>query len=416
MEKKMTWDDVGSLMSEFLGYNFEGATSNGALYQPDFSFSTNDGRKIRFTLQCAKDDPYSAAEAFEHFAREEFDPEDRAAEIYMDGRDDGVSLRDALRDMDRAAETLRDDAVVFVEKVKGFDAEVTKESVRNEAARLLDGEMVLDESALSICKNVVHQVKWGSAGDPKLKEKYLGEILLEGGMTDDSPAACAKALNAIRESYNRDAAKKYEKPLNTVRPGIPERTANVHRMFDELFNKSYIDPAEYADHVVLPAGSPAEFSGEIFWKKAVDHAVNSGGALWQDTYKRCELLDRFGLSGHYNHTLEAASYKEYQSYMAKYGTPADVRPIDEFRAEIFPNAADMTEFLQGDKKLLKDYKAFSSAHKKYLDNELFSKADKVYGKLMLEYLRDVGALDDRKRDKLISDFRARKNSGPSMGR
>ncbi len=415
MEKKMTWDDVTYLMTEFLGYTRTGATSNGDLYQPSFCFSSRAGREVAFTLQCKRDDPYSVASAFKEFAKG-FDPEEKAAEIYWNEKQYGASLRDALSDMEAATETLKAAAAIMERRVEDFDVEVTKESVRNEFARLLDGEMIWNESAISLCKNLAHEVKWGSPGDPRLKEKYLGEILLESGMTDGSPEACAKALNAIREAYNRDAAKRYEKPLNTVKPGMPERTANVHRMFDELFNESYIDPAEYADHVVLPAGSPAEFSGEIFWKKAVDHAVNSGGALWQDTYKRCELLDRFGLSGHYNHTLEAASYKEYQSYMAKYGTPADVRPIDEFRAEIFPNATDMTEYLQGDKKLLKDYKAFSSAHKRYLDNELFSKADKVYGKLMLEYLRDVGALDDRKRDKLISDFRARKNSGPSMGR
>ena len=73
--------------------------------------------------------------------------------------------------------------------------------------------------------------------------------------------------------------------------------SKICKMFDELFTKSDTYPEKYVEGVVIPARDKnAKMSGaERWWAKAIDHAVNGGGDLWQSTFDRMQLFEKFGL-------------------------------------------------------------------------------------------------------------------------
>ena len=70
---KLTWNDVQEKIED-LGYKWNGASSNGDLYQIDIQKYSPEGQDCNFTLQCDKDNPSSVAKAF-YELYENYDPE-----------------------------------------------------------------------------------------------------------------------------------------------------------------------------------------------------------------------------------------------------------------------------------------------------------------------------------------------------
>lgn len=103
--------------------------------------------------------------------------------------------------------------------------------------------------------------------------------------------------NKIYELEQNDI--RMQKPIKTVlKDRIPSSTEkNIIDMFDQLFTDSSTTPELYVNSKVIPAHEKQYNSSDpiTWWKKAVQHAVNSGGELWQDTYSRMELLEKYNL-------------------------------------------------------------------------------------------------------------------------
>ena len=181
-----------------------------------------------------------------------------------------------------------------------------------------------------------------------------------------------------------------------------DNPASVSQAFAELYEN--YDPDEETMLWVDSSGHGKK--GDQFWEEAVDHAVNSGGELWQSSAERVELMEKAGLivNNYEDSSLNAAYYNAYKSYMKVYGTPGDTVTFGEFVSDIFPNKNDMTEYLQADKKLLNKYKNFDEDKTNALIDKYIDKADKMWGKYMHSYLKDLDVLDNKARDRKIADY------------
>lgn len=304
MADKMTWDDVNEVMTSFLGYKAQGAETNGSLYQLTYSFSSNAGRDVSFTLQCDKDNPYSVSEAMNAYAKD-FNADEMVASIYEEEKENGVSIRDAFKDAEEVRETLKGDSVILNQFVENFDYEYSRDEIKKTFENFLENETgnvpVETKDAVDVCKRVTTAIIYSPSGSPRQKTELLRNYLKELGINDKNPETYAKALNNVQAEHKARLAREKETGIPTKIEGrlLSSTESKVIRMFDSLFSK-YLDetnPRKYVEEYVIPAHYEAleNSTNDVWWKGAVDHAVNSGGLMWQPTYERMQLFEKFGL-------------------------------------------------------------------------------------------------------------------------
>lgn len=297
--------------------------------------------------------------------------------------------------MENQKAKLEDAAIEMKAFVHNFNIEYTKELIGREfitsVKNLTNKENIEPENAINIAKSACDNLINNNKGSPKQKKELLNEYFKENGLFDENEKTCADFLN-----------REINKSL---------RNENIHRMFKSLFLKAECTLKEYGDYV-FSAGRKNEIpvNRKKWWKDAVNHAVNSGGELWQDTQTRLELFDKYGLT-EYNENenkLISDTYEVYKKYMKTYGTEKDIFSKNDFKNEIFPNRTDMTEYLSGNEKLLKKYNTWKNDEKR--EEKLFETADKKYAEYMYEYLTDLCCLDEGKLDALIEKNKAKLHS------
>jgi len=414
MKNELTWDDVEEKIGK-LGFTWEGAQSNGKLYQIEIQKHSKAGQDCHFTLQCDKDDPASVAMAFQELY-EDYDV-DREAYIWLDSDGHGKNgapyhMVDVVKDMQGVQETLQDAAVKMERFVNNFSVEYSKEEIKEafakEFSNIYGTEPVEEKHAINACKQTVERIVENYPGDPKQKKALLSDYLKEIGINDGNASTYAKALNKVQLVHNNNLLldKLRTQPLDTTRPMMSSTEVGIHRMFDTLFNKSDTNPVDYAQFVIDASGHATlnGLKGERWWADAVNHAVNSGGSLWQDSAERVRLFEAFGLihNDYEDPALYGPCYDTYKAYMKEYGTKAGTVTFTEFVDKIFPNKNEMTEYLQKDQTLLREYKKFDGKKEDYLMDKYMDKADKMYGEYMHKYLKDLCVLDNDKRDKKIA--------------
>ena len=414
--KEMTWEDADMFIQEFLGYTIEDRQSNGKLYQISIRSSLPSGEEFKFTLQCEKDNPSSIRDAFK-LLKDGYNTDEEAVRIYEKDKEYGCSLMDAVRDAGRMKEFLENDAIVTEQWINKYQAEadISKDTISKEFSAFLmncaGNNAIEEKDAINICKKVVNLCIW-EGGSPVDKKLLLKEYLKEIGINDTNPASYAAALNKIQTERileKENSLEKYKQgELKTVLPLMSEEDKAIHSMFDTLFNHSYTNPVDYAEFVLAASDSALlnGHKGERFWKTSVDHAVNSGGALWQDSYERIKLFEKFGLikNTYENSTLINSCYSTYKAYMKQYARPEDIVSPSEFAADIFTNKSEMTEILQKNETLLVKYRKFNDKKDDALIDKYLEKADKMYGSYMYRYLKDLNVLDNDKRDKKIAQY------------
>lgn len=427
---KLTWDDVEQKLTD-LGFTVSNWQSNGNAYSCDIQKYSPAGQDCNFTLDMEKDNPASAAKALDELY-ENYDPdEETMLWIGPDGYGKNGApyhMSDVLNDMkavEKDLENARDDMTYFVEN---FDIDFSKEEIKskflNALIQINGSETIEENHAIGLCKQAADYVINKSVGSPKQKKELLNKYLKEIGITDGNPETYSKALNkAVAENQKEIAHEKMKEDcrnhvLVTTKPAMSSTEVKVHRMFDSLFNNSETNPVEYVSFV-LAAGPDApvnQYKGEKWWEKAVEHAVNSGGELWQDSTERVRMMERAGLiqNDYEDPSLYGSCYDTYKAYMKEYGTPGDTVNFTTFVDEIFPNKNDMTKYLQKDQTLLREYRKFDEDKEDHLIDKYIDKADKLYGKYMHMYLKELDVLDNKARDRKIADYE--KKHEPSVGR
>lgn len=422
MANELTWDDVEQKLRE-LDYKWLGASSNGNLYQIEIQKYSDAGQNCVFMLNCEKDKPASVAQALKQIY-EDYDV-DREAYLWLDSDGHGKNgapyhMVDVVKNMQGVQETLQDAAVKMERFVENFSVEYTKDEIKEafgkEFSNIYGTEPVEEKHAINACKQTVERIVENYPGDPKQKKALLSDYLKEIGITDGNASTYAKALNKVQLEHNQKLLqdKLRTQPLDTTRPGMSSTEVGIHRMFDSLFNKSDTNPVDYAQFVIDASGHATlnGLRGERWWADAVDSAVNAGGDLWQDSAERVLLFEAFGLihNDYEDPALYGPCYDTYKAYMSEYGTKADTVSFTEFVDEIFPNKNDMTEYLQKDQTLLREYKKFDGKKEDYLMDKYIDKADKMYGEYMHKYLKDLCVLDNDKRDRKIAAHKKQESS------
>ena len=427
---KLTWDDVEQKLSD-LGFNVSNWQSNGNSYSCDIQKYSPAGQDCNFTLDMEKDNPASAAKALDELY-ENYDPdEETMLWIGPDGHGKNGAphhMSDVLNDMkavEKDLENARDDMTYFVEN---FDIDFSKEEIKskflNAMIQINGSETIEEKHAISLCKQAADYVINKGVGSPKQKKELLNEYLKEIGITDGKPETYTKALvKAVSENQKEITHEKMKEDcrnhvLATTKPMMSSTEVKVHKMFDQLFNNSETNPVEYASFV-LAAGPDApvnQYKGEKWWEKAVEHAVNSGGELWQDSTERVRMMEKAGLihNDYEDPSLYGSCYDTYKAYMKEYGTPGDTVNFTIFVDKIFPNKNDMPKYLQKDQTLLREYRKFDEDKEDHLIDKYIDKAGKLYGKYMHMYLKDLDVLDNKARDRKIADYE--KKHDASRGR
>ena len=408
----LTWDDVDDKL-ENLGWTVQDHQGNGDVYQIGIYRYSPAGQECDFTLQCMRNNPASVVEAFEELYNNYDVDYEASLWIGPDGHGkDGAPyhITDIVKDLEAVDSELSESWAKLESFCRNFEFVYHKEEMAELFAETISGIYgsgpVEEKHAINLCKQAVKEIVNTNRGSPEQKKKVLSEYLKEIGITDDKPETYANSLNKVKLVHNHKALlfklrnQTKSGTLNTVTPSMEEQDEKIHKMFDFLFCQSDTNPVDYADYVIS-AGNGATvngLTGDRWWKSAVDHAVNSGGSLWQDTAERIRLFDKFGLL---EESITLPCYQEYKNYMLKYGNMKDLTDFEEFKKNIYPNKADMTEYLQGKPQLLKKYKNFED----HLFDKYCDKADKMYGQYMHKYLKDLCVLDDEKRDKKIAAHR-----------
>ncbi|WP_149554549.1 hypothetical protein [Treponema pectinovorum] len=336
---KLTWNDVEEELT-YLGFSVSNWQSNGNLYSCDIQKYSPAGQDCNFTLEMQKDDPTSVLKALDDLY-ENYDP-DKETMLWVGEDGHGKNgapyhLSDVLNDMkavQKDLENVRDDMAFFIETL---DIDFSKAEVKSEflnALIQLNGTQPIEEkNAIGLCKQTADYVINKGVGSPRQKKELLNEYLKEIGITDSNPQTYTKALNkAVSENQKEIAHEKMKENcrnhvLVTTKPEMSSTQIKVHKMFDRLFNDSETNPVEYASFV-LDAGPDApvnQFRGEKWWEKAVEHAVNSGGELWQDSSERVNLMGKAGLiDGKNEERYIDQADKLYGNYMHMYLKDLDV--------------------------------------------------------------------------------------------
>lgn len=427
---KLTWDDVEQKLTD-LGFNVSNWQSNGNSYSCDIQKYSPAGQDCNFTLEMEKDNPSSVAKALDELW-ENYDPD---AETMLWVGPDGhgkngapYRLSDILSDMEAVEKDLENARYELIYFVDNFDIDFSKEEIKSKFLNALieinGGESIEEKHAIGLCKQAADYVINKEVGSPKQKKELLNEYLKEIGITDGNPETYSKVLNkAVAENRKIITLEKIKDDsrnhiLATTKPMMSSTEVKVHKMFDQLFNNSETNPVEYASFVLAagPDASVNQYKGEKWWEKAVEHAVNSGGELWQDSAERVLMMEKAGLiqNDYEDPSLYGSCYDTYKAYMKEYGTPGDTVNFTTFVDEIFPNKNDMTKYLQKDQILLREYRKFDEDKEDHLIDKYIDKADKLYGKYMHMYLKDLDVFDNKARDRKIAAHE--KKHEPSVGR
>ncbi len=426
----LTWDDVEQKLTD-LGFTVSNWQSNGNSYSCDIQKYSPVGQDCNFTLEMEKDNPSSVATAMYELWKN-YDPD---AETMLWVGPDGhgkngapYRLSDILSDMEAVEKDLEIAKYELTYFVENFDIDFSKEEIKSKFLNALieinGGESIEEKHAIGLCKQAADYVINKEVGSPKQKKELLNEYLKEIGITDGNPETYSKVLNkAVAENRKIITLEKIKDDsrnhiLATTKPMMSSTEVKVHKMFDQLFNNSETNPVEYASFVLAagPDASVNQYKGEKWWEKAVEHAVNSGGELWQDSAERVLMMEKAGLiqNDYEDPSLYGSCYDTYKAYMKEYGTPGDTVNFTTFVDEIFPNKNDMTKYLQKDQILLREYRKFDEDKEDHLIDKYIDKADKLYGKYMHMYLKDLDVFDNKARDRKIAAHE--KKHEPSVGR
>lgn len=407
---ELTWKDVEDKLED-LDFSITGRNTDDKNYSFEIQKYYDSSDQI-FTLIGKKDEPASVVNALREI-HDNFDI-DYQTSIWIGEDGHGKNgapyhisdIFESMKDVKNDLNTVRQ---IMEDYVKDASREYTKEGIGEFFLfNLKDwpSEDLEDSySAMRVAGIVMKQTISGYPGTISKNKEMLSKYLKSIGFTEENPELCKNVINkALKER------KLSKEKLNTVSKEMSDEDKNIHQLFDTLFNESETNPVDYASYV-LSAGNEATlngFKGDKWWKEACDHAANSGGELWQSSYERVELFEKFGLVAESpaEKKLLKDCYAKYLSYMKMYATPGDEVGFTEFKESIYTNKTDMTEYLQGNEKLLESYR-----NKEDLKDSKYEKlcetSDKKYGEYLFKYLKNLGVLDDKKRDQLIKKHEER---------
>lgn len=226
--------------------------------------------------------------------------------------DNGYLMQETLNDIKDWKETVidcKDRIKTSIEKHNiALQQEFTKESVGEMYIKQFNGQMSASEvkESMKIARDKLLTFENGNVD--VLKEKlsdYFESIGISELKLSDITNEGKNPVEYMQSILNREIYNLEQKEIASHKPIVTKFTdrllssteSKIVKMFDELFTKSDTYPERYIEHVVIPARdhNAARLAERQWWSRAIDHAVNSGGALWQGSFDRMQLFERFGL-------------------------------------------------------------------------------------------------------------------------
>ena len=219
-------------------------------------------------------------------------------------------MKDVLGDMEecqkKAQEFIDDFTAVLNLHNKAMKKGFTKENVGEQYIRLFPNQLLEKEVKDSMKEARSKLLRWEN-GNIEMLKNALNEYFESVGITEEKMQASKNPTETMQHILNseiyklekKDIQLEKEKELPTKIEGrlLSSTESKIIKMFDELFTKSDTSPVRFVEHVVIPAHNHNLNNKDslTWWKNAVDHAVNSGGELWQPSFERMQLFEKFGL-------------------------------------------------------------------------------------------------------------------------
>ena len=202
--------------------------------------------------------------------------------------------------------------------IKQFNEQMLASEVKESMKIARDKLLIFENGNIDVLKEKLSDY-FESIGISELK---LSDITNEG----KNPAEYMQSI-LNREIYNLE-----QKEIASHKPIVTKITdrllstteSKIIKMFDELFTQSDTYPEQYIEHVVIPARDhhATKLEERLWWSRAIDHAVNSGGDLWQSSFDRMQLFEKFGLipEGTCKRDSDDPSFEKYfETADKKYG-------------------------------------------------------------------------------------------------
>lgn len=445
---KLTWNDVQEKL-ESLDYTWNSASTNGNLYQIEVEKYSPAGQDCTHVLECDKDNPASISEAFKELY-ENYDPEQEAM-LWLGPDGHGKNgapyhMQDLLDDMKAVQSDLEDTAIKLNFFCNGFEKEYTKEEISKlfiEQIYQINGEQIIEPKfAIEAAQTSLRHIVEDFPGSPSQKKQLLGDYLKDIGITDNNEETYAAALN--KELQKNIELQYSSHNLKTTKPTYSSTQNKVHRMFDVLFNSASeeMNPVVYGRFVLAAGNFPSQVEQQLFnsmsnemasnrwWEHAVEHAVDSGGELWQDDFERVKLLFNYDLldgvmdniSAHFSKTKKGEkelfnliSDVKKRIFDYKDSNPAAAKLIAENNLDItysdfdffnnsklFQNEEVIRQILPLESELALKYNRYISQRDDYLLDRYGDIVSRKYAKHMHTYLKDLKVLDNQARDKKIA--------------
>lgn len=411
---ELTWKDIEDKLEQ-MDFQITSRDTNGELYQIEITKSLPyNSHEMLFTLQCDKDNPESVVEAFQ-LLYDNYDPDFETSRwIGEDGH--GINgapyhIKNILENMEKIEHDLNESRYHMARFIENSGRVYSVKEIGQLFLQIFADRRFgedFDGDFIFATKTAMNELLSECGGTIQHKKDVLREFFTSIGINDSNPDSYKNAIKKALEERKQERFKIQK--LNTWENDMSETDKKIHKLFDFLFNASETNPVDYASFV-LSAGNGATVNGlkgDRWWKEACNHAANSGGELWQSSYERVELFEKFGLieESPAEKKLLKDCYAKYLSYMKINGTPGDEVGFTEFKESIYTNKTEMTEYLQGNEKLLEAYQ-----NKEDLKDSKYEKlcetSDKKYGEYLFKYLKSLNVLDDKKRDQLIKKHEER---------
>lgn len=232
-------------------------------------------------------------------------------QLYVDG-DNGLLLQEVLDDVISWKESVidcKDRIKTSIEKHNiALQQEFTKESVGEMYIKQFKGQMLASEvkESMKIARDKLLIFENGNVD--VLKEKlsdYFESIGISELKLSDITNEGKNPAEHLQHILNREIYNLEQKEIASHKPIVTKFTdrllssteSKIVKMFDKLFTESDTYPEQYIEHVVIPARDhqATKLGENQWWSRAINHAVNSGGDLWQSSFDRMQLFEKFGL-------------------------------------------------------------------------------------------------------------------------
>lgn len=182
-----------------------------------------------------------------------------------------------------------------------FPKQLTEKDVKDSMKKARDSFLKFENGNVSFLKEKLEEY-YESIG---ITEEKLVKLEKENKVHAANNEPVIRPIEYIQGRLNQEIYNLEQKEIASHKPiitkfndRIPSTTeVKICKMFDKLFTESDTYPEKYIKEIVIPARDKnlTKSYPDRWWARAIENAVNSCSGIWQPTFDRMQLFEKFGL-------------------------------------------------------------------------------------------------------------------------